>query len=149
MLPKTLFFVAIPCLSATGNPTSILSQVCICTCNIASTSVTVLPVPGGPNRMYGVGRHWPLTIRETAALWRSFRFELYKISTFLIEPFSIERLTKTRKYIMWLKFVRDVTGFLSAGKSGAAALYFDGINVAINCVFSMFQREKGGFHVWI
>ena len=47
---------------------------------MASTTVIVLPVPGGPNNRYGVGRHWPLTIRETAALWRSFRDVLYKKS---------------------------------------------------------------------
>ena len=52
-----------------------------CTCKMASTTVMVLPVPGGPNRRYGVGRHWPLTIRQTAALWRSFRDELYRKSS--------------------------------------------------------------------
>ena len=52
-----------------------------CTCKMASTTVMVLPVPGGPNSRYGVGRHWPLTIRQTAALWRSFRDELYRKSS--------------------------------------------------------------------
>ena len=58
------------------------------TCRIASTKVIV---PGGPNNRYGVGRHWPLTIRETAALWRSFRDVLYKKSSglYLLEDSAL------------------------------------------------------------
>ena len=83
------------------------------TCRIASTTVIVLPVPGGPNNRYGVGRHWPLTIRQTAALWRSFRDVLYKKSSdlCLVEdsallsfkgaPLKTIKQRKTRTKLFW------------------------------------------------
>ena len=41
-----------------------------------STTVTVLPVPGGPNRMYGIGRQAALTMASTAHLCRGFSLVL-------------------------------------------------------------------------
>ena len=38
--------------------------------------VTVLPVPGGPNRMYGIGRQAALTMASTAHLCRGFSLVL-------------------------------------------------------------------------
>lgn len=88
------------------------------TCKMASTTVMVLPVPGGPNSRYGVGRHWPLTTRQTAALWRSFRDELYRKSSAgsLIEdlallsfedaPYKREKeKTKQKAIVKWTIFL--------------------------------------------
>lgn len=48
------------------------------TCSMASMSVMVFPVPGGPNSTYGRGRHSPARILFTASLWGGFRTGLKK-----------------------------------------------------------------------
>ena len=84
----------------------------------------VLPVPGGPNNRYGVGRHWPLTIRETAALWRSFRDVLYKKSSglCLLEDsalLSLKGVPLIKKYINKEKHAQVILGHHHRGCSTA------------------------------
>ena len=43
---------------------------------MASTTVIVFPVPGGPNNKYGAGLPWADTILSTAAICLSFNFAL-------------------------------------------------------------------------
>lgn len=48
---------------------------------MASTIVTVLPVPGGPNIRYGAGLEVPATTCRTASFCSAFllRLELYRL----------------------------------------------------------------------
>ena len=66
------------------------------TCFMASTTVTVLPVPGGPKTRYGAGREVPETIWRTAENCSSLRSSCWSYNLKLLISWCSHR-PKTEK----------------------------------------------------